>query len=295
MTRFSCADYAFPLLDRAKRFALLHLLGFRFVDLGVFERNPDLRPTQLAADPRGFLRKLQCDLEGTGLRAADVFLQTGLEPTVAAANDPDVAVRARNRELFLHTLDLCVALGSTHFTGLPGVWHSNLAEADDLALAKEEAVWRQQLCTHAGVTYAIEPHIGSLCPDVASAQAFVTSVRGLTLTLDYGHFIAAGMPSHDVHSLLPFTSHIHVRGGAPGHLQTTLDENTIDFAEMMHRLQTRNYRGFLAIEYVWTEWQQCNRVDNVSETLLLRRLLESLMNGHSKPVRSKKKAEGGTQ
>jgi hypothetical protein len=46
---------------------------------------------------------------------------------------------------------------------------------------------------------------------------------------------------------------------------------------MIHRLQKQKYNGFLAIEYVWTEWQQCNRTDNLSETIILRRQLEALL------------------
>ena len=26
------------------------------------------------------------------------------------------------------------------------------------------------------------------------------------------------------------------------------------------------YAGYLGIEYVWTEWEHCNEVDNLSET-----------------------------
>lgn len=101
-------------------------------------------------------------------------------------------------------------------------------------------------------------------------------VPGLTLTLDYGRFVAAGIPSGEIHSLLPYATYVHVRAGAPGKLQTTLNENTIDFAGIVSRLSKRRHRGYLAVEYVCTEWQQCNRTDNVSETLLLRRMLKEL-------------------
>jgi sugar phosphate isomerase/epimerase len=281
MIQFSCADYTFPLLPRAKRLALLALLGFRYVDLGLFERSLDLRPSQLAVNPKGFIKRLQSDLRVSGLKVSDVFLQTGVEPAFAAANDPSSRVRAHNRKLFLRTLDLCSILACTHLTGLPGVWHTGVTKADDFALAREEAVWRQQTAARAGVQYAIEAHIGSLCADVAGARSFIESLSGLTLTLDYGHFVAAGTASSDVHPLLPFASHIHARAGMPDRLQATLSENKVDFAGMVHRLRQQKYRGFFAIEYVWTDWGQCNRADNVSETLLLRKLLQDLAkNGH---------------
>ena len=64
----SCSDYTFPLLRRAKRFALLELLGFDLVDLGLFDRNTGLRPAQLAADPKSFTRQLKSELRHTHLQ-----------------------------------------------------------------------------------------------------------------------------------------------------------------------------------------------------------------------------------
>lgn len=273
----SCSDYTFPLLPRAKRLAMLELLGFRLVDLGLFDRNTGLRPAQLAADPKGFTRQLKSELRHTRLRVSDVFLQIGPEPSIAAANDPDPRVRTRNRKMFQLALELCSALDCAHLTGLPGVRHPDVPEAEDLALAREVAAWRQHAAAEAGVKYAIEPHIGSICSDVASTRAFVESVPGLTLTLDYGHFVMAGTPCNQIHPLLSFASNFHARGGAPGQLQATVAESTIDFEGIVRRLRERKYRGGVAVEYVWTEWGQCNRADNVSETILLRQRLEDLI------------------
>ena len=279
MLRFSCSDYTFPLLPRAQRFALLQLLGFKYVDIGLFERSPDLRPGQLLTSPKVFAKKLQFDLWESGLQVADLFLQIGEEPAISAANDSSLTVRSRNHTIFLRTLDLCASLGCTHLTGLPGVWHKRTKKADDLALAAEEACWRQRAAADAGVSYAIEAHIGSICSDIAATRALLHSVPGLTLTLDYGHFVFAKISSKEVHSLLPYASHIHARGGAPRRLQVPVNENEIDFANMIKRLHKQKYVGFIAIEYVWVDWMQCNRADNVSETILLRRQLESLVTG----------------
>ena len=60
-------------------------------------------------------------------------------------------------------------------------------------------------------------------------------------------------------------------------LQTPVAENEIDFKGMVARLIELNYAGFLAIEYVWVDWQGCNRTDNLSETILLKRELEEFI------------------
>lgn len=273
MFRFSCADFTFPILDRSTALSLVKLLGFDHVDMGLFARSTHFSPLDLHRSPRSYTAQVLQDLDSAELRVSDVFVQIGVDPSEAAANDPSSAIRSKNRDVFKTALEFCVALGSKHLTGLPGVFHADNSLERDSGLAAEETAWRLSQCASAGVIYAIEPHVGSICADVGSTRTFVDAVQGLTLTLDYGHFVMAGESSSQVHSLLPFASHIHVRGGARERLQTSVDENTIDFSGMLTGLQRFDFGGFLALEYVWVDWEGCNRTDNVSETILLRRAL----------------------
>ena len=275
MPKFSCADFTFPVLERLAALKLIRLLGFDHTDIGLFARSDHFSPISLQASPHSYTAQVQQNLDAAELRASDVFLQIGADPSECAANDPDSSIRAGNRDLFKLALEFCIALGCKHLTGLPGVFHGGVSRERDLGLAAEVAAWRVAECTNAGITYAIEPHVGSICADVESARAFPTLVEGLTLTLDYGHFVMTGENSAQIHTLLPLASHIHVRGGAFDQLQTTVDDNTIDFAGMLTGLKQLSYEGFLALEYVWIDWKGCNRTDNVSETILLRRALES--------------------
>lgn len=275
MFKFSCADFTFPVLERGAALSLLKLLGFDHVDMGLFARSTHFSPLDLLASPSSYTSQVLRDLNASELHTSDVFLQIGVDPSEAAVNDPGSAVRSRNRDIFKTTLEFCVALNSKHLTGLPGVFHADTSRERDQGLAAEETAWRLSQCASAGVIYAIEPHIGSICANVEDTRAFLATVAGLTLTLDYGHFIMAGENSVQVHDLLPFASHVHVRGGAYERLQTSVDKNTIDFSGMLAGLQRLDYNGFLALEYVWVDWKGCNRTDNVSETILLRRALES--------------------
>ena len=284
MHRFSCADYTFPVLARPNALRLVKLLGFDYVDIGLFARSSHFSPIDLLASPREYTSNILQDLNAAGLRVSDVFVQIGVDPSECAVNDPDPAVRIKSRDTFAYALEFCVALGCKHLTGLPGVFHPEFSQESYLTLAAEETAWRVTECARAGVCYSIEPHVDSICAQVESARAFLDAVKGLTLTLDYGHFVATGQTSEKVHDLLPFASHIHVRGGAAGRLQTSVKENAIDFPGMLNRLQHLDYRGFLALEYVWVDWKDCNRTDNISETLLLRRALESAASASSTEV-----------
>ena len=95
---------------------------------------------------------------------------------------------------------------------------------------------------------------------------------GLKLTLDYTHFVSAGFSDSDVEPLLPHARHFHCRGAAPGQLQATFDENTIDYRRVLAKLRENGYPGYFGIEYTWSDWQNCNRTDNVSETIRFRDL-----------------------
>jgi hypothetical protein len=41
------------------------------------------------------------------------------------------------------------------------------------------------------------------------------------------------------------------------------------------------YQGFVGIEFIWMEWEDGNRVDNVSETLLMKRQIEKYWEKYS--------------
>jgi len=270
--KLSCADFTFPLLPHADVLALIKLLGLEGVDLGIFSGRSHWTPEKVLADVPGAVKQIRSSLDRHGLAPADVFLQTGPEPPVQAANDPDTAVREKNRQTFRGILDFTVRLGAKHLTGLPGVWHTGIEKAKDWKLAIEEARWRRTEAAQAGIEYAVEPHVGSLTPDPESALRFVRESE-TTLTLDYGHFVYQGRAPAEADILLPHTSHFHARGGASGKLQSTIKENIIPFAAIRDALRRRNYPGWICLEYVWIDWEGCNRTDNVAETILLRDLL----------------------
>ena len=272
--RFSCADFTFPLLPHEKVLDLLRLLDFTAVDLGIFEDRSHHYPSEIARDPRAAAVRLKDSLDRRDLVPADVFVQTGAEPPVAAANDPDPELQARNAATFQAMIEFTAQLGATHLTGLPGVVHQGSDPAADWDRAVEEARRRVDASRERGLTYAVEPHIGSILPDPQTTLRFLEAVPGLTLTLDYGHFIFGGMDSASVHPLIPHASHFHARGGAEGLLQTPVEDNVIDFPAILRKLRDCGYSGYLCLEYVYVNWAGCNRTDNLSETLRLRKQLE---------------------
>ena len=265
----SCADFTFPLLEHAHALRLIAAMGFAGVDVGLFSGRSHVQPEYIAGDPSGHGVALKHQLDTCGLRLTDAFFQLGEAPTLHAVSEPDPAIRHADRDRFRRCIEFARAAGAAHITGLPGV-----PTDEGVTRAADETAWRLGIAAEAGLRYAIEPHVGSNCPTVAATQAFLANVPGLTLTLDYGHFVYQGHPPREADALLPYASHFHARAGAAGRLQTALPANAIDFAPMAAR--ARQTGKTICVEYVWVDWEHCNEVDNVSETVRMREHLNAM-------------------
>ena len=78
------------------------------------------------------------------------------------------------------------------------------------------------------------------------------------------------MPDQEVEPLIAHASHFHARGARPGRLQASFKENIIDYGRVLDVMRQVGYAGYVGVEYVWIDWEHCNEVDNVSETILMR-------------------------
>jgi len=74
--------------------------------------------------------------------------------------------------------------------------------------------------------------------------------------------------------------------GLPGRLQASLANNTIDYGRVLKAMQRCSYPGYVGIEYVWIDWEHCNEVDNLSETILMRDFFRS-QNGKARAHQAK--------
>jgi sugar phosphate isomerase/epimerase len=270
----ACADFTFPLLPHEQSLDVISMLGFDGVDIGLFEGRSHLHPSQefSTAGSAETLRKKTAD---RGLKVADVFLQMDADFHAFAVNHPEAARREKARDWFLRTLDYASTCECPHVTALPGVLFDEESAADSLKRCHDELAWRVEQSKSADIIFGVEAHVGSLAPIPELALRLAESVAGLTLTLDYTHFTRDGVPDSKIEPLIAHASHFHVRGACQDRLQCSFKDNVIDYGRVVDVMQSTGYSGHVGVEYVWIDWEHCNEVDNLSETILFRDFLRT--------------------
>jgi sugar phosphate isomerase/epimerase len=273
--KLACADFAFPLLPHDRVLDLIAMLEFDGVDIGLFEGRSHLWPSKVFTSPSRSGKQLGRKLAERGLRCADVFLQMNPSFIPFAINHPEAVRRKKARDWFVKTLDYAAACGTRHVTTLPGVYFESEKPDSSWQRTCDELAWRVVQAKQNRIIFSIEAHVGSIAPDPKAALRLVRDVPGLTLTLDYTHFTRAGLPDRAVEPLMAYASHFHARGACKGRLQAAFPHNTIDYARVLRAMRRCNYRGYVGVEYVWVDWEHCNEVDNLSETIQLRDFLRA--------------------
>lgn len=276
--KLACADFTFPLLPHDRVLDLIAMLEFDGVDIGLFEGRSHLWPSREFKSPAKSGSRLRRKLTARGLRCADVFLQMNPSFIPYAINHPEAARRRRARDWFLKTLDYAAAASAKHVTTLPGVRFETEKPATSWQRTCDELAWRVAQAEGRGILFSVEAHVGSIAPEPKTALRLVHAVPGLTLTLDYTHFTRVGLPDSLSEPLVAYASHFHARGACKGRLQSALPQNTIDYARVLRAMRKANYRGYIGVEYVWIDWEHCNEVDNLSETIQMRDLLRAQLN-----------------
>jgi sugar phosphate isomerase/epimerase len=259
--------------------AILKILGFEYVDITGYTKAPfeAITPWEIAQDPAGARAKIDALRERHGLSPADYFFTFGEGFLDHCVNDPDPEVRRANREVFREVVPFCRDVGFSHITTLPGVIWDGLGPERSLEIAAEALNELVPISLDAGIPMGIEPHLESVVESIDRTQRLVEAVDGLTLTLDYTHFVAQGIPQEEVDVLAQHASHFHARQGAPGRLQTGMKDGTLDYQKIIQKLREVGYDGFLTVEFAYQEWKGCNQTDTIAETIQMTNLLRELI------------------
>ncbi len=274
--RLTVSNYSFEVLPLEPTLMICHELGFKGVDIGGFHARGkcSFEPEDIAANPQKQADILKPLLDKYELTVVDFFPQFGTNPAHHSINDPDPAIRERDLYLARGAAEFCQLIGCPGMTILPGVDHLERSHAENMQVSGEMLKQIVAIAAEYGVEVRFEPHMGSVANTPELALQLIQAAPGLKATLDISHFTLQYIPMERVYSLIPHTGHVHVRPARPGKLQTAYDEGTIDFVDLIQRLQSVHYNGALSIEYVCADWFGVNRNDTLYETVVTKQALE---------------------
>ncbi len=275
-SRLSCSEFSFPALSLDDRLALVRLLGFQLVDMGLF-LDTDEQVGAFLSDPGGMTRRMAAALERMGLDPVDLFLIVGGDDFARGAlTSPDNALRERLRHIFLAALDCASALGVQGCTVLPGL-HWDDGDHGSWSLAVHELQWRVEQAARSGLELRIEPHLGSIVATPELALALLRDVPGLRLSLDAGHFVFQDIPMERIARLAPFTGHVHLSGARPGGVCVPWKHNVVDFPSFITSLESAGFSGEYCVEYVPMDKWGADGTDIVTATVTMRDIISAVV------------------
>jgi sugar phosphate isomerase/epimerase len=268
----ACSDFSFLQVSHDLALDIIAGLGFDGADVSLMLGYSHLPVEEVLEMPESWGQRVRTMLSDRGLATADVNFLPGGDFVSLAVNHPEEARRGNAADLFRRALDFAGAAGSRHMTMLPGVPWEGEPACESLGRSARELWWRVAEARARGITLSVEAHVGSIAPSPSAAAQLLELTPGLTLTLDLTHFVSLGYSQDECMPLVNAASHFHARGGAPGKLQATAEDNIIDYGRVLQSMKDGGYSGYFEVEYEWNEWCGCNRVDVLAETVLMRDL-----------------------
>lgn len=125
-----------------------------------------------------------------------------------------------------------------------------------------------------GVVVSVKNEVGRMTQDADSITVLCDNVKGLGLTLDPSHFIAAATRSVNYEPILKYVCHLHLRDSLKDKLQVRIGQGDIEYGRLIAQLNKVGYNRALCVHM-----QDLGEpdVDHSSELRKLRLLLDSLL------------------
>jgi sugar phosphate isomerase/epimerase len=261
MIEIACHAWAYNDKPFEEAVGTIARLGFRNIDLG---SGPHLDLEKAAAKPGAEANRLKGELEKYNLKLTDIYFM------LPYINSPDPRRRAAQLSLFERLIPFALALGAPGITISPGILHPDGA-AHSLSRSLPALMQMSQVTEDTDLRLSFEPHMDSSVTTPDNALLVAQAVPGISISLDYAHFIVQGYTLGELAALLPYTAHVHIRQAVKGRLQTPYEQGRIDLGLMLRDLAAADYHGVLTVEYMTTAgWHGMMPVNITQETVKTR-------------------------
>ncbi len=265
--KIACHAWAYNNVSLEEAVGTIARLGFRYIDLG---SGPHLDVGRAAAYPQAEAERISSLLHEFDLEITDLYLM------MPHTNAPDPSKREAHLTLFERLIPFAVALGTPGITISPGIIHKEDGEEHSRARAIPALLRMLQAAEDTELRIAFEPHMDSVAERPEHALLLLEAVPGLSITLDYAHFVTQGIIRREIEPLLDHIAHVQIRQARRGVLQTTFEDGTINIGQLVEDLDAAGYRGTLTVEYMTTfGWHGMQKVRINREIVRTRDILRS--------------------
>jgi len=257
----ACHAWAYNNLSLEDAIGTIARLGFRNIDLGT---GPHLDVDRAAAYPEAEANAVRDLLAPFDLTLTDLYIM------LPHVNSPDPARREAQLTLFERLIPFALALGTPGITLSPGIIH---ADGPDHSLARAVPALMRMLAAadDTDLRISFEPHMDSVAQHPEQALILLNAVPGLSVTLDYAHFLCQGIVRREIEPIMEHVAHVQVRQAKRNCLQTAHHDGILNIPQLLEDLHRVGYRGALTVEYMTTfGWHGMQPVSISQETVRTR-------------------------
>jgi len=269
MLEIACHAWAYNNLPLEEAVGTIARLGFRHIDLGT---GPHIDVVSAVKQPKLEAERIRHLLEGFNLTLTDLYLML---PFINAADQ-----QKREGQLLLleKLMPFAEALGTPGITISPGGVHG---DGQDHSLARSVPALQRimDITEDNDLRISFEPHLDSVASTPDNIILLLEAVPGLSLTLDFAHFVVQDVDWEQIRALYEYVAHVHLRQASVGHLQTAYEDGSLDMAGLVGELLQADYHGALSIEYMTTVgWHGMLEVSTTQEAVKTRDVLREARN-----------------
>ena len=253
MLQLGCCSQNFRGLNLDECVRLTTGMGFKYVNIGAFGEDFPVPPLKILADPVKTGREIREVCANYGAVPVEFFICSVVigDGSRVQPNDPEESRRRAMLEAFRKVCECGVEAGLSHIMGVPGELAANNAPDHGMSISLDTLPKMQEIAKEAGIGFTIEPHTGSLLTSPDAVLVMLRKLPGLTLSLDYSHFIGAGFKPEDLIALHAFAQHIHAKP-ARNTVPKCLFYDGDDYYEVLLKdLLDRHWEGIIAMECMY--------------------------------------------
>jgi sugar phosphate isomerase/epimerase len=225
-------------------------LEFTAVELALFEDGPQLKPSQIAANPEAAIEACRNN------RRLDVVAF-------------DVRVDAPGEQYYEHFAAVCRLAKAVKVVTIS-------VPSSELGTPFNEEVERLRklvdLATSHGVRVGLKSQLGRLSQDPDTVTVLCDNVKGLGLALDPSAYITGPYQGRNIDKLMKYVYHVQLRDTSKKEFQVRVGQGEIEYGRLVSQLEKVRYNHGLSVNI-----REMPEVDHSGELRKLRLLLDSLL------------------